>query len=244
MREKVDPPFDQLQAHDPRSRPPGPRARQAGASSTDTVWGVDLSVHLSRNGRLHAQRAEGGRSEYCSRGSGGRGSCSTAARGIAAADGALDRAGAGRQIYLTHYHAGLPGAPRGAEDLMTCRRAKRPLGRAAGAPPPFSVLGRIFGKGSYDVELVELDEGEQPWPATSWRFAHFEVRTTGCGHSGTRSSRTAGQGGGIPTPPPVSASRRVQDFSRLQEGESVQGSGGVSPEQGDGMVGAPRAGRS
>ena len=40
MREKVDPPFDQLQARSPRSRPPGPRARAVQAHPARIPFGA------------------------------------------------------------------------------------------------------------------------------------------------------------------------------------------------------------
>jgi len=65
------------------------------------------------------------------------------------------------EIYLTHYHAdhylGLPGLLK-TYDLQDRKRPLRVVG-PGGLRSLFSVLARIFGKLSYDIELVELAEG-------------------------------------------------------------------------------------
>ena len=145
------------------------------------------------------------------------------------------------EIYLTHYHAdhylGLPGLLK-TYDLQARERALRIVG-PRGLHGLFSVLGRIFGKLSYDVELVELADGE------AVRHHGFEVRSFGVRHR----MRALGYALVEDERPgrfdPEAASRlgiaAGPDFRRLQEGEPVDGSNGtVLPEQ---VMGAPRPGR-
>ena len=161
MREKVDPPFDQLQGLVVRGRGrPDRELSSPGTSGADTVWGVDLSVvFLGTGGSVPtARRATacvlarvgGARILFdCGEGSQRQMQRST---GLVQVD----------EIYLTHYHAdhylGLPGLLK-TYDLQARERPLRIVG-PPGLQGLFSVLGRIFGKLSYDVELVELDEGE------------------------------------------------------------------------------------
>ena len=76
------------------------------------------------------------------------------------------------EIYLTHYHAdhylGLPGLLK-TYDLQARERPLRIVG-PPGLASLFQVLGRIFGRLSYEVELVELGEGE------AIRHDGYEVR--------------------------------------------------------------------
>jgi ribonuclease Z len=145
------------------------------------------------------------------------------------------------EIYLTHYHAdhylGLPGLLK-TYDLQSRDRPLRIVG-PRGLHGLFSVLGRIFGKLSYDVELVELAQGD------AVRHDGFEVRCFEVEHR----MRALGYAVVEDERPgrfdPEAATRLgVQpgpDFSRLQEGEPVNGSDGlVSPDQ---VMGAPRRGR-
>jgi ribonuclease Z len=145
------------------------------------------------------------------------------------------------EIYLTHYHAdhylGLPGLLK-TYDLQARERPLRIVG-PRGLHGLFSVLGRIFGKLSYDVELVELAEGD------AVRHDGYEIRSFAVEHrmralgyalvEDERPGRfdpEAAAGLGVEPGP---------DFSRLQEGEQVQGSDGpVSPDQ---VMGEPRRGR-
>jgi ribonuclease Z len=145
------------------------------------------------------------------------------------------------EIYLTHYHAdhylGLPGLLK-TYDLQSRDRPLRIVG-PRGLHGLFSVLGRIFGKLSYEVELVELAQGD------AVRHDGFEVRCFEVEHRmralgyavvederpGRFDPQTATRLGVQPGP----------DFSRLQEGEAVNGSDGlVSPDQ---VMGTPRRGR-
>src|SRR4051795_837169 len=145
------------------------------------------------------------------------------------------------EIYLTHYHAdhylGLPGLLK-TYDLQARERPLRIVG-PRGLQSLFSVLGRIFGKLSYEVELVELEEGEAV-SHDGFEVRSFEVkhRMRALGYALVEDERPGRFD-------PEAASRLgVQpgpDFSRLQEGESIKGSDGlVSPDQ---VMGAPRRGR-
>jgi ribonuclease Z len=145
------------------------------------------------------------------------------------------------EIYLTHYHAdhylGLPGLLK-TYDLQARERPLRIVG-PRGLHGLFSVLGRIFGKLSYDVELVELAEGD------AVRHDGFEVRSFEVNH-GMRAFGYALVEEKRPGRFDPEAATRLgvkpgPDFSRLQGGESVEGSAGaVAPEQ---VVGPPRRGR-
>lgn len=145
------------------------------------------------------------------------------------------------EVYLTHYHAdhylGLPGLLK-TYDLQARERPLRIIG-PRGLHGLFGVLGRIFGKLSYDVELVELAEGD------AVRHDGYEIRSFAVEH------RTRALGYALVEDErpgrfdPEAATRLgVQpgpDFSRLQDGEKVRGSDGVvSPEQ---VMGQSRPGR-
>src|SRR5439155_13454140 len=66
------------------------------------------------------------------------------------------------EIYVTHYHAdhylGVPGLLK-TYDLQGRERPLRVFG-PPGLGSLFQALGRIFGRLGYEVELVELGEGE------------------------------------------------------------------------------------
>jgi ribonuclease Z len=145
------------------------------------------------------------------------------------------------EIFITHYHAdhylGLPGLLK-TYDLQDRRRPLRIVG-PHGLHSLFAVLARIFGKLSYDVELVELAEGD------AVRHEGYEIRSFPVEHRmralgyalvederpGRFDPETATRLGVQPGP----------DFSRLQAGEEVQGSDGiVRPDQ---VMGPPRRGR-
>jgi ribonuclease Z len=145
------------------------------------------------------------------------------------------------EIYLTHYHAdhylGLPGLLK-TYDLQDRQRPLRIVG-PQGLHNLFSVLGRIFGKLTYDVELVELAEGD------AVRHDEFEIRSFPVEHR----MRALGYALVEDERPgrfdPDAATRLgVQagpDFSRLQAGEHVQGTDGVvTPDE---VMGSPRRGR-
>ena len=145
------------------------------------------------------------------------------------------------EIYVTHYHAdhylGLPGLLK-TYDLQARERPLRIVG-PPGLGSLFQVLGRIFGRLSYEVELVELGEGE------AVRHDGYEVRCFPVEH------RTAAYGYALVEDerpgrfdPELAARLGVQpgpDFGRLQRGEPAPGSdGSVRPEQ---VMGEPRRGR-
>jgi ribonuclease Z len=145
------------------------------------------------------------------------------------------------EIYVTHYHAdhylGLPGLLK-TYDLQARERPLRIVG-PRGLGSLFQVLGRIFGRLSYEVELVELGEGE------AIRHDGYEVRCFPVAH------RMVAYGYALVEDerpgrfdPELAARLGVQpgpDFGRLQRGEPVPGSdGSVRPEQ---VMGEPRRGR-
>jgi ribonuclease Z len=138
------------------------------------------------------------------------------------------------EIYLTHYHAdhylGLPGLLK-TYDLQDRQRPLRIVG-PQGLHNLFSVLGRIFGKLGYDVELVELAEGD------AVRSLPAEHRMRARGYALVEDERPGR------FDPDAATRLGVQpgpDFSRLQAGEQVQGKVGiVTPDQ---VMGSPRRGR-
>jgi ribonuclease Z len=145
------------------------------------------------------------------------------------------------EIYLTHYHAdhylGLPGLLK-TYDLQARERPLRIVG-PPGLGSLFQVLGRIFGRLSYEVELVELGEGEairhQGYEVRSFPVQH---RMTAYGYALVEDERPGR------FDPELAKHLGVQpgpDFGRLQAGEAVAGGGGlVRPEQ---VMGEPRRGR-
>jgi ribonuclease Z len=145
------------------------------------------------------------------------------------------------EIYLTHYHAdhylGLPGLLK-TYDLQDRQRPLRIVG-PKGLHRLFSVLGRIFGKLSYDVELVELAEGD------AVRRDGYEIRCFAVEHRMRALGYALVEDGRPGRFDPEAATRLGVEpgpaFSRLQEGDSVPGADGpVSPEQ---VMGPARPGR-
>jgi ribonuclease Z len=145
------------------------------------------------------------------------------------------------EIYITHYHAdhylGVPGLLK-SYDLQGRERPMRIVG-PPGLRDLFRALGRIIGRISYEVELVELAEGD------AIRHDGYEVRCFGVDHQvraygyalvederpGRFDAQAAERLGVKPGP----------DFGRLQAGEAVAGSdGAVHPQQ---VLGEPRRGR-
>src|SRR3954453_7568786 len=205
----------------------------------DTVWGVDLSViFLGTGGSVpSARRATacvlarigGDRILFdCGEGSQRQMQRST---GLVELD----------EIPPTHAHAdhylGPPGLLK-TYDLQARERPLRIVG-PRGLHGLFSVLGRIFGKLSYDVELVELAEGD------AVRHEGFEIRSFEVKHRmralGYALVEDERPGRFDPEAASRLGVRPGPDFSRLQEGEQVKGSDGlVSPDQ---VMGAPRRGR-
>jgi ribonuclease Z len=145
------------------------------------------------------------------------------------------------EIYLTHYHAdhylGLPGLLK-TYDLQERQRPLRIVG-PQGLHNLFSVLARIFGKLSYDVELVELADGD------AVRHDGYEIRSFPVAHRmralGYALVEDERPGRFDPEGATRLGVRPGPDFSRLQAGESVQGPDGlVTPDQ---VMGSPRRGR-
>ncbi len=145
------------------------------------------------------------------------------------------------EIYITHYHAdhylGLPGLLK-TYDLQGRERPLRVLG-PPGLAELFGALRRIFGRLSYEVELVELD------PSQSVEHEDFEIcafpvehRMTAFGYALVEPERP---GRFDPDRARELGVSDVHDFGRLQRGESVEGNGdSVSPDQ---VLGEPRRGR-
>src|SRR5687767_8696525 len=146
------------------------------------------------------------------------------------------------EVFLTHYHAdhylGLPGM------LKTFALRGRDLPLKIYGPPGlidlFGVLKRIFGKLTYEVELVELRPGDV-LDRGDYRIFAFPVEH-GVSSNGYAIAETPRPGRfdveaaaslGVPAGPL---------FGRLQSGEQVHLATGVAvtPEQ---VLGPPRAGR-
>jgi ribonuclease Z len=145
------------------------------------------------------------------------------------------------EIYVTHLHAdhylGLPGLLK-TYDLQGRERPLRVIG-PPGLRGLFDALRRILGRVSYDVELVELAEGEAV-PHDGYEIRSFPVahRMTAYGYAFVEDGRP---GHFDPEAAERLGVRSGPDFGRLQRGEEVQGSDGpVTPEQ---VLGEPRAGR-
>ena len=145
------------------------------------------------------------------------------------------------EIYITHYHAdhylGVPGLLK-TYDLQGRERPLRVIG-PHGLPALFKALARIIGRISYEVELVELDEGDAvPHRGYEVRSFPVEHQVLAYGYALVEDTRPgrfdpvlAERLGVVPGP----------DFGRLQSGEAVRGSNGaVRPEQ---VMGEPRPGR-
>ena len=145
------------------------------------------------------------------------------------------------EIYLTHYHAdhylGLPGLLK-TYDLTDRDRPLRVIG-PPGLVDLFTTLARIFGRVSYEIELVELAEGE------AVRHDGYEVRAFPVEH------RMRAYGYAIvedTRPGHLDPERAAElgvthgpDLGRLQRGEEVEGSNGVvKPAD---VMGDPRTGR-
>lgn len=145
------------------------------------------------------------------------------------------------EIYITHYHAdhylGLPGLLK-TYDLQGRQRPLRLLG-PPGLGELFAALRRIFGRLSYEIELVELD------PQGVIQHQAFEIRAFPVKHR----MRAYGYALVEPERPGRFDPERARelgvtdprDYGRLQRGETVETNGAVvGPEQ---VLGAPRRGR-
>ena len=145
------------------------------------------------------------------------------------------------EIYVTHYHAdhylGLPGLLK-TYDLQGRERPLRIVG-PPGLAALFEALHRIVGRISYEIELIELDDGEairhQGYEVRCFRVEH-QVRAHG--YALVEDQRPGR------FDPELAASLGVEsgpEFGRLQAGEVVSGGDGpVRPEQ---VMGEPRRGR-
>jgi ribonuclease Z len=131
------------------------------------------------------------------------------------------------ELYVTHFHAdhylGIPGLLK-TYDLQGRERPLRVLG-PPGLAELFRALRRIFGRLGFEVELVEIDEGE------AIRHDGYEVRAFGVDHR-VRAHGYALVEDGRPGrfDPERAAELGVSsgpDFGRLQGGEEVQGAEGV-----------------
>jgi ribonuclease Z len=145
------------------------------------------------------------------------------------------------ELYLTHFHAdhylGIPGLLK-TYDLHDRERPLRVIG-PPGLTDLFRALSRIFGRLSYELELIELGAGEAV-PHDGYEVRSFEVshRMAAYGYAVVEDERPgrfdpeAAQALGVQPGP---------DFKRLQEGETVQGDARpVAPDQ---VMGAARRGR-
>jgi ribonuclease Z len=145
------------------------------------------------------------------------------------------------EIYVTHFHAdhylGIPGLLK-TYDLQGRERDLRVIG-PPGLIDLFNALRRIFGRLRYEVELVELDEGE------AVRHDGYEIRCFPVAHS-TRAYGYALVEDDRPGHFDPDAAERLgvdpgPDFGRLQRGEDVEGRDGVVKS--DQVMGATRSGR-
>ena len=145
------------------------------------------------------------------------------------------------EIYLTHFHAdhylGVPGLLK-TYDLNDRERGLRIFG-PPGLIDLFTALRRIFGKLTYEVELIELDPGE------AVRHDGYEVRCFAVEHR-MRAHGYALVEDERPGHLDPDAAARLgiaagPDLGRLQGGEEVEGLAGVV-RPGD-VMGPPRAGR-
>lgn len=145
------------------------------------------------------------------------------------------------EIYVTHLHAdhylGIPGLLK-TYDLLDRERSLRLIG-PPGMTELFAALRRVFGRTGYEIELIELDEGEPV------RHDDYEVRSFAVEHR-MRAYGYALVEDERPGRFDPEAARRLgvragPDFGRLQNGESVEGSdGAVRPED---VMGGARRGR-
>jgi ribonuclease Z len=145
------------------------------------------------------------------------------------------------EIFVTHLHAdhylGIPGLLK-TYDLNGRERPLRVIG-PPGLIELFRALGRIFGRLSYEVELVELEPGD------SVRHDGYEVRSFPVEHRMTAYGYALVEDERPGHLDPEAAARlgvaAGPDLGRLQRGEEVAGSAGiVRPAD---VMGGARAGR-
>ncbi len=145
------------------------------------------------------------------------------------------------EIYITHYHAdhylGLPGLLK-TYDLMAREAPLRVIG-PPGLVDLFKTLGRIFGRVRYELELVELAEGEAV-AHDDYELRSFPVehRVRAYGYALVEAERPGHFDPGRARELGVTD---VRDFGVLQRGEPVETQNGtVQPEQ---VMGEARRGR-
>lgn len=145
------------------------------------------------------------------------------------------------EIYITHLHAdhylGVPGLLK-TYDLQGRERPLRIYG-PPGTVELFRALRRIFGRTSYEAEVIDLPEGEEV-RHDGWEVRPFAVehRMRAHGYALVEDERP---GRFDPAAAQRLGVRPGPDFSRLQAGEEVRGENGtVRPED---VMGAPRRGR-
>jgi ribonuclease Z len=145
------------------------------------------------------------------------------------------------EIYLTHYHAdhylGIPGLLK-TYDLTDRQRPLRVIG-PPGLGDLFTALARIFGRISYELELIELGEGEAiPYDGYEVRSFPVEHRMRAYGYAVVEDGRPGH------LDPQRAAELGVThgpDLGRLQRGEEVEGTKGtVKPSE---VMGEGRSGR-
>jgi ribonuclease Z len=146
------------------------------------------------------------------------------------------------EIYLTHFHAdhvlGLPGLLKTYD--LTDRERPLTIYGPPGLDHLFRILGGLVGRLGFDLELVEVEEGDRididggeirPFPV--------EHRVRACGYAIVEAARPGR------FDPDVAKRLGVAEgpaFATLQRGESVAGSGGpVAPAD---VMGEPRPGRT
>ncbi|MFM9043807.1 MAG: ribonuclease Z [bacterium] len=144
-------------------------------------------------------------------------------------------------IYLTHFHAdhylGLPGLLK-TYDLHGRERPLRILG-PRGLEALYASLGRIIGRVSYPIELVEMQPGDEiPYEGFGIHGFPVEHRVEAYGYALIEPERPGRFD-------PAEAARLgitdERDFGRLQRGHVVEVAGGeVEPEQ---VLGEARPGR-
>jgi len=145
------------------------------------------------------------------------------------------------EIYVTHLHAdhylGIPGLLK-TYDLQGRDRPLRIVG-PRGLAALFEALRRVFGRLGYEVELVEIDEGEAiVHDGYEVRSFPVEHRMRAHGYALIEDQRP---GRFDPAAAERLGVRPGPDFSRLQAGEEVTGAGRVvRPDQ---VMGDPRRGR-
>lgn len=145
------------------------------------------------------------------------------------------------ELYVTHFHAdhylGVPGLLK-TYDLQGRERPLRIVG-PPGLVELFRVMRRIVGRLGYEVELVELGEGEAI-DHDGYEVRAFAVRHRVAAH-GYALVENARPGRFDPDRASALGVAPGPDFGRLQGGAEVAGSGGpVRPEQ---VMGEPRPGR-